>query len=162
VDGALLHALRMPFGYWEAKDEKDDLDAEISFKLRRGYPQDNIIFEDSTQAVLIQNRREVKRCPVDDVLAVGRLLELFFAYERAEIAEFRKVVEQFKTNLPAVLEGLREMIERAHTDNAEFRQASERFLNHAQETINPPDRCGCSRDAHPAHSDRGDLLQGVW
>lgn len=36
MDGALLHALRMPFGYWEAKDEKDDLDAEISFKLRRG------------------------------------------------------------------------------------------------------------------------------
>ena len=64
VDGALLHALRMPFGYWEAKDEKDDLDAEISFKLRRGYPQDNIIFEDSTQAVLIQNKREVKRSPV--------------------------------------------------------------------------------------------------
>ena len=25
VDGALLHALRVPFGYWEAKDEKDDL-----------------------------------------------------------------------------------------------------------------------------------------
>ena len=137
VDGALLHALRMPFGYWEAKDEKDDLDAEISFKLRRGYPQDNIIFEDSTQAVLIQNKREVKRCPVDDVSAVGRLLELFFAYQRAEIAEFRKAVEQFKTDLPAVLDGLREMIEQAHTDNAEFRQASEHFLKHAQETINP-------------------------
>jgi len=29
VDGALLYELRMPFGYWEAKDEKDDLDAEI-------------------------------------------------------------------------------------------------------------------------------------
>jgi len=43
VDGALLHALRMPFGYWEAKDEKDDLDAEIAVKFRRGYPQDNII-----------------------------------------------------------------------------------------------------------------------
>ena len=49
VDGALLHALRVPFGYWEAKDEKDDLDSEIAVKLRRGYPQDNIIFEDSTQ-----------------------------------------------------------------------------------------------------------------
>ena len=47
VDGALLHALRVPFGYWEAKDEKDDLDAEIEHKFRRGYPQDNIIFEDS-------------------------------------------------------------------------------------------------------------------
>ena len=38
VDGALLYELRMPFGYWEAKDEKDDLDAEIEYKFRRGYP----------------------------------------------------------------------------------------------------------------------------
>jgi len=37
VDGALLHALRMPFGYWEAKDDEDDLDAEIDYKRRRGY-----------------------------------------------------------------------------------------------------------------------------
>ncbi|MCK7496167.1 MAG: hypothetical protein MZW92_38470 [Comamonadaceae bacterium] len=47
VDGALLHELRVPFGYWEAKDEEDDLDEEIACKFRRGYPQDNIIFEDS-------------------------------------------------------------------------------------------------------------------
>ena len=37
VDGALLHELRVPFGYWEAKDEKDDLDAEIETKFKRGY-----------------------------------------------------------------------------------------------------------------------------
>ena len=30
VDGALLHELRMPLGYWEAKDADDDLDAEVS------------------------------------------------------------------------------------------------------------------------------------
>ena len=35
VDGALLHELRVPFGYWEAKDEDDDLDAEIEKKLRQ-------------------------------------------------------------------------------------------------------------------------------
>jgi len=35
---------------WEAKDTNDDLDAEIAKKLRRGYPQDNIIFEDSETA----------------------------------------------------------------------------------------------------------------
>ena len=34
VDGALLHELRVPFGYWEAKDEKDDLDGEIQYKFR--------------------------------------------------------------------------------------------------------------------------------
>ena len=38
VDGALLHALRVPFGYWEAKDEKDDLDAEIDLNLAVGNP----------------------------------------------------------------------------------------------------------------------------
>jgi len=27
LDGALLHELRVPFGYWEAKDTNDDLDA---------------------------------------------------------------------------------------------------------------------------------------
>lgn len=36
VDGAVLHALRVPLGYWEAKDEEDDLDEEIALKFRRG------------------------------------------------------------------------------------------------------------------------------
>jgi hypothetical protein len=35
-----------------------DLDAEITQKLTKGYPQDNIIFEDSREAILIQNRGE--------------------------------------------------------------------------------------------------------
>ena len=137
VDGALLHALRMPFGYWEAKDEKDDLDAEIEYKFRRGYPQDNIIFEDSREAVLIQNKQEVMRCAVDDVTALEKLLVLFFRYERAEIAVFRHAVEQFKTDLPAVLKALREMIECAYADNPKFRKASQKFLTHAHEAINP-------------------------
>ncbi len=137
VDGALLHALRMPFGYWEAKDAKDDLDAEIEFKFKRGYPQDNIIFEDSTQAVLIQHREEVMRCAVEDVAQLEKLLGLFFAFERAEVAEFRHAVEQFKTDLPAVLAALREMIERQHADNPAFRAAAHKFLAHAQEAINP-------------------------
>jgi len=137
VDGALLYTLRVPFGYWEAKDTKDDLDEEIQKKLRRGYPQDNIIFEDSQQAVLIQSRQEVMRCPVDDVAHLERLLDLFFGFERAEIAEFRKAVEQFKTDLPAVLKALRDMIEEAFKENAGFRKEAERFLKHAHEAINP-------------------------
>jgi predicted helicase len=137
VDGALLHTLRMPFGHWEAKDEKDDLDAEIATKLRRGYPQDNIIFEDSTKAVLVQEKQEVYRCPVDDVKALEKLLNLFFRYERPEIAEFRKAVEQYKADLPAVIGALRDMIDKAFSENTAFQTAAERFLKHAQETINP-------------------------
>jgi predicted helicase len=137
VDGALMYSLRVPFGYWEAKDEKDDLDAEIEIKFKRGYPQDNIIFEDSREAVLIQHRREVMRCAVDDVDNLEKLLKLFFGYQRPEIAEFRKAVEQLKADLPAVLEALREMIEAAEKANATFRKAAQVFLKHAQEAINP-------------------------
>jgi hypothetical protein len=88
----------MPFGYWEAKDAKDDLDAMVEEKFQRGYPQDNIIFENGVHAVLIQNREEVMRAFVDDVKGLEKLLNLFFGYERKEIADFRKAVEQFKTD----------------------------------------------------------------
>jgi len=136
-DGALLHALRVPLGYWEAKDEEDKLDDEIEKKFRKGYPQDNIIFEDSHEAVLIQDKQQVMRCGVDEPTQLQKLLELFFSYEREEIADFRKAVEQFKTDLPAVLQSLRDMIEGAEKDNDKFRKAALRFLKHAQDTINP-------------------------
>lgn len=71
-----------------------------------------------------------------------KLLDLFFEYERAEITEFRKAVEQFKADLPMVLEALRSMIERAHKREPEFRKAAEEFLKHAQEAINPRKRKG--------------------
>ncbi|MEO8927797.1 MAG: type ISP restriction/modification enzyme [Caulobacteraceae bacterium] len=137
IDGALLHSLRVPFGYWEAKDEKDDLDAEIALKFSRGYPQDNIIFEDSRQAVLIQNRQEVIRSPVDDPERLEKLLTLFFSHQRPEIAEFRKAIEQFKADLPAVLSALRDRIDGAYDDNAPFRAAAAAFLKTAKDTINP-------------------------
>jgi predicted helicase len=137
VDGALLHEIRVPFGYWEAKDTNDDLDAEIEKKKRKGYPQDNIIFEDTRTVVLIQNKQEVMRCEMAEVPCFEKLMGLFFAYERAEIAEFRRAVEQFKTDLPAVLAALRSKIEDAHASNPAYQIAETKFLKHAQETINP-------------------------
>jgi predicted helicase len=137
IDGALLHELRMPLGYWEAKDEKDDLDEEIEKKFKKGYPQDNIIFSDDKNVVLIQHKEEVLRASVEDTAKLAQLLKLFFGFERPEIASFRKAVEQFKTDLPAVLESLREMIDTEHTKNKAFRTAEAKFLAHAQEAINP-------------------------
>jgi predicted helicase len=137
LDGALLHELRMPLGYWEAKDADDDLDAEVVKKFKKGYPQDNIIFSDDAVAVLWQNRVEVLRCDMTDTQALAKLLQLFFSFERPEIANFRAAVEQFKTDLPAVLLALREMIEHEHEKNKTFRAAEVKFLAHAQEAINP-------------------------
>lgn len=137
VDGALMHDLRVPFGYWEAKDDKDDLDAEIEKKFRRGYPNTNIIFEDSTQAVLIQNGVEVIRCKTDDGAGLQNLLELFFGWQRPEIAEFRKAIVQFKADLPAVLVALRQRIDDAYASNDAFNTAAAAFLKQAKTAINP-------------------------
>lgn len=89
--------------------------------------------------MLWQNRQEVWRCDMTDTDALGKLLKLFFSFERPEIAGFRAAVAQFKTDLPAVLGALGalgQMIERAHAGNASFRQAEEKFLLHAQDAIN--------------------------
>ncbi|MBO6759166.1 MAG: N-6 DNA methylase [Roseibium sp.] len=136
-DGTILHDLRVPLGYWEAKDTADDLDTEITKKFARGYPQDNILFENSDTAVLIQNRQEVVRCSMRDPEALERLVGLFFAYERPEIAEFRRAVEQFKADLPHVLDALREKIDAAYATNDGFRTEAERLLSHVKDTVNP-------------------------
>jgi predicted helicase len=137
LDGALLHEIRVPFGYWEAKDTSDDLDEEIEKKTRKGYPRDNIIYEDSRTAVLIQNNAEIMRCEMLDAQQFEQLMGHFFSYERKEVAEFRKAVEQFRVDLPAVLEALRAKIEDAHKKNKSYQAAEEQFLTHARETINP-------------------------
>lgn len=136
-DGTIFHSLGLPFGYWEAKDTADDLDVEIRKKLARGYPQDNIIFENAHTAVLIQDRNEVFRCSMTDTDNLLKLLNLFFRYEREEIREFRKAIEEFKTYLPYVLTALRERIDAAYDGNPDFRAAAEKFLRHARDTINP-------------------------
>jgi hypothetical protein len=99
VDGALVDPIRIPFGFWEAKDLDDDLDKQIAAKFRKGYPQDNIIFEDSAKAVPIQNKQEVMRCDVERVGQLEELLNRFFDFENPNIARFRKAVEQFTADL---------------------------------------------------------------
>ena len=136
-DGTILHDIRVPLGFWEAKDSADDLDAEIAKKFAKGYPKDNILFEDTATAVLWQNGREVLRASMTDVPALDRLVSLFFAWERPEIAQFRAAVEQFKADLPSVLDALRAKIDAAYKGNKVFRAAAATFLGHARETINP-------------------------
>ena len=64
-DGTLKDALRQDWGYWESKDQYDSLDEEIQKKFAKGYPQTNILFEDSQTAVLIQRGSEVARADIE-------------------------------------------------------------------------------------------------
>ena len=102
-DGTVLDSLRMTRGYWEAKDRHDDLDEEIQAKLNRQYPSDNILFEDSREAVLIQNGEEALRVDMTDAGRLHHLISRFLDYELVNIRDFRQAQWQFKTDLPSVL-----------------------------------------------------------
>ena len=109
-DGTVRDSLRMTRGYWEAKDSHDDLDAEIHAKFDRGYPRDNIVFEDSLTAVLSQNGAEAMRADMSRAADLHRLIRAFLDYELPEIEEFRQAQQQFKVDLPTVLENLRQAV----------------------------------------------------
>jgi len=128
ADGVLVDRLRLVHGWWEAKDEKDDLDKEIAAKLAKGYPTDNIIFEDTRTAVLLQNGKEVLRCSVENAKALQTLLDQFFSYESPEIESFRVARDKFLSELPKVAEALSGLLKTAHQDNKKFQQGAANFL----------------------------------
>ena len=136
-DGTVRDALRMARGYWEAKDSHDDLDAEIQAKFNRGYPRDNIVFEDSGTAVLFQNRNEAMRVDMSRPGELHRLIQTFLDYELPEIEEFRQAQQQFKADLPSVLENLREAVIEAEASNLRYQEAAVLFLALCRHSISP-------------------------
>ncbi len=136
-DGTVKDSLRMARGYWEAKDSYDDLDAEIQRKFAVGYPRDNIVFEDSQTAVLIQNGDEALRVDMSRPGELHRLIRRFLDYELPAIEDFRQAQRQFKTDLPSVLEGLRAAIEDAEARNSDYQSAAANFLDLCRSSISP-------------------------
>ncbi len=136
-DGTVKDALRMTRGHWEAKDSHDDLDAEIQAKFNRGYPRDNIVFEDSRVAVLFQNGEQAMRVDMARPADLHRLITRFLDYELPEIGEFRQAQQQFKADLPAVLDNLRDAVADAEAGNGGYRAGAARFLELCRRTISP-------------------------
>ncbi len=136
-DGTVKDALRMARGYWEAKDSHDDLDSEIERKFNSGYPRDNILFEDSQTAVLIQNREEAMRVDMSRPGELHRLITRFLDYELPSIEEFRQAQAQFKSDLPSVIGSLREAVEEAEAENSDYQAAAADFLELCRQSISP-------------------------
>ena len=136
-DGTVKDTLRMARGYWEAKDSADDLDAEIRRKFARGYPRDNILFEDSRRAVLIQNGEEAMRADMSRDADLNRLIRRFLDYELPQIEEFKRAQTQFAQDLPDVLANLRAAIDAAEDQNAAYRAEAADFLDLCKQSIGP-------------------------
>lgn len=136
-DGTLKDSLRQDWGYWESKDEADDIDEEIDKKFKKGYPKDNILFEDSKVCVLIQDGIEKMRVETSNAEAVDRLINAFISYERPEVKNFRDAIEHFKQDVPRVTEVLRKIIDKQEEANSEYLKARNAFLEICKDSINP-------------------------
>jgi predicted helicase len=127
-DGALVDRLRLLHGLWEAKDSKDDIDKEIAAKLAKGYPTENIIFEDSRTAVLYQNGDEILRVALADGAALQSLLDRFFGFLPRAVEDFRVAKSKFLHELPQVALALEAMLAQAYADNPAFKTKAADFL----------------------------------
>src|SRR5260370_14900851 len=136
-DGTLRDFFNLRRGFWEAKDTDDDLDAEISKKSAKGYPLNNIIFEDTRQAVLFQGKREVLRVDLADTQRLADLLNLFYAYTEPEHEDFEEAVAEFKDRVPDLARGLADKIKTAHQNNKRFQTAFDSFFTLCQTALNP-------------------------
>ena len=161
-DGTVRDSLRMARGYWEAKDPHDDLDAEIQAKFNVGYPRDNIVFEDSRVAVLFQNREEAMRVDMTRPGELHRLITRFLEYELPEIGEFRQAQQQFKADLPSVLENLRATVAEAEADNPDYQKAAASFLDLCRKTIGPAVSPADVREMLLQHILTKDIFQRVF
>ena len=137
-DGTVRDDFLNDYGYWESKDSKDDLELEIKKKIAKGYPTNNIIFEDTKTAVLYQNGTEVLRAETSNEKDFDKLLKKFLTFELPEVQEFRKAVEAFKESIPKLAKALRKIInEQEQSKNKKFVQTRKNLIEICKQSINP-------------------------
>lgn len=162
-DGVLMNDLRIHRGYWESKDADDDIDTEINKKLHKdGYPDNNILFEDSITAVLIQGSTEVMRVQMQDADALDKILSAFINYKPAEIIEFEKALEEFKKDIPEIAETFRKLFDEQDRSNLRYQQARDSFLELCQNEINPDITVGDIREMLIQHILTEDLFTAIF
>ena len=137
VDGALIDNFQLPHGYWEAKDIHDDLPAEVLRKFAAGYPRDNILFQTPHRAILWQNNQQTLNADLTDPTQLIHTLETFFSHRPQEYTEWEEAVAQFKDRVPALGNGLAELIEKEREANREFTTAFAAFHEKCRQSINP-------------------------
>ena len=136
-DGTLKDALRQDRGYWESKDQFDDLYREVEKKFEKGYPNTNVLFDDTKQVLLYQNGQEVGLALVEDAETLNALLSQFVSYEPPSVKTFRDAIEKFKLDIPDLLGELRKVIEEQASTNSDFIAQRNRLLDLTQKAINP-------------------------
>jgi len=136
-DATLLDDFRIPRGYWEAKDTRDDLEAEIRSKIKLGYDLTNIIFEDTRRAVLYQNKQRVLEADLSRRDELAHLLTSYFNHTPAEIEQFHRAEDEFREQIPTLAKALLSIIASAQQNNPPFIAAFSAFFELCRTSLNP-------------------------
>ena len=136
-DGILMNELRIHKGYVESKDADDSIDDEIQKKLHKdGYPSQNIIFQDSQTAVLIQKGQEVLRVNMQEPDQLEKIVRAFIDFKPPYIEQFEHALEEFKADIPTIVETLRGLIEEQNKSNVSYKTARDAFWEMCKQEIN--------------------------
>jgi predicted helicase len=136
-DGILKNLFGLDIGLWESKDEKTSLEDEIDQKIRDGYPLANILFEDSSTAILYQRGELAMRVPMRDADQLHSLITAFITFKNETIHKFEEALENFKADIPNIVATLRERIETLGTTNQPFIASRKKFWDLCKVEINP-------------------------
>jgi predicted helicase len=137
ADAALLDAFNLPRGYWEAKDEKDDLKAEMNKKFAAGYPQTNILFQAPTRAILVQDGRIAFDGDITDPEKLVDVLRLFFEWKQPHQEDWERAVREFSARIPEIAQGAMTLINAERKSNPAFVERFTAFAELCRESINP-------------------------
>jgi predicted helicase len=161
-DGIVKNSFGLDIGLWESKDEKDTLDNEIAAKFKKGYPNYNILFEDSKTVVLFQRGQETMRVSVRDVNKLHNILTEFVSFKSANIHKFEEALGKFKEDIPVIVETLRNKINDARINNKKFIEKSQTFLELCKAEINPDIRSADIREMIIQHILTGDIFNKIF
>ena len=137
IDGAIIDEYRLPIAYWEAKDMDDDLPKAIQEKRDKGYPFDNILFQNPERAILYQNEEVALDTDITDPENLVEVLQRLFSYLRITFSDWYDAVDKFSERIPALAAKLKELVEQEHKTNTEFKKAFTSFYETCRTSINP-------------------------
>ncbi|MGC1107562.1 MAG: type ISP restriction/modification enzyme [Candidatus Acidiferrales bacterium] len=137
VDGAMVDMYHLPYGYWEAKDEQDDLAKEVSRKLDKGYPRDNIIFQAPERAILYQGNAKIFDDSIVKPEALVYVVNTFFDYKAPHIVEWEEAVGDFSERIPELSGAVEKLIDEERRRNPAFVRSFDDFYALCRQAINP-------------------------
>ena len=137
IDGAIIDPYRLPIAYWEAKDMDDDLPKAIQEKRDKGYPFDNILFQNPEHAILFQNDEVALDTDITDPENLVEVLQRLFSYSGITFSDWYDAVDKFSERIPALAEKLKQLVEQEHKTNTEFKEAFAGFYQTCRTSINP-------------------------